>query len=362
MFSFLRKVNPRLLLLPILGAAFGILIFELFLRVTNIVPMFPALTEKSALLGWEYIPLSSALYKSTEFAVNVKINSQGFRGPSVTIPKPQDVKRVAVLGDSFVAGLQVEEDALLTAKLQELLSQNSQRFEVLNFGVSGYGIDQKYLMLQKRIPKYNPDLVVLFLSTNDINDLRKNAIVSQRDGKVEFKSFPKDTPLRKLAKRWLRKSYIVNLIYVRLIAPQARTQGGAGGPLEVQVARGKESEEINYYLNITEEIIKSANQTALQNGTQLLVVSGADYVQSNPQKYGELPDSDKINVKLANFCKSENIPFIDLLSGFRDKTAQGEILFFPQNQHWNEMGHKLVAQTLAQYIKDNFYLENNFQK
>lgn len=315
--------------------------------------MFPALTEKSALLGWEYIPGANALYKSTEFAVNVKINSQGFRGPAVAIPKPQDVKRIAVLGDSFVAGLQVKEDGLLTAKLQDLLSQNGQKFEVLNFGVSGYGIDQKYLMLEKRIPKYNPDLVILFLSTNDINDLRKNTIVSKRDGKLEFKSFPKDTPLQRLTKRWLRKSYIVNLIYVRLIAPQARTQGGVGGPLEVQVAQGRQTEEINYYLDQTKALIKSAQDTASKNGARLLVAFGADFVQSNPKYAEELPKSDKINLQMAEFVKSHNIEFVDLLPIFREKVAQGEILFFPQNQHWNERGHQLVAQTIGHYLKDN---------
>lgn len=346
-FSTIRKIRPYHLLLSLLGIVIAIFVAETFLRITNIVPMFPGLTERSALLGWEYIPGASANYKSTEFDTDVKINSQGFRGQTVQIPKPAGTKRIAALGDSFVAGLQVEEDQLLTSRLQnELRRQNS--WEVLNFGVSGYGLDQKFLMLKERIWKFQPDVVLLFTTANDVNDIRRNAILSGANGTLTFKSFPADNPFVKIAKRLLRKSHIANLIYVKYLAPPR--EGGSGGPLEVQVAQGQKSEEIEKYMDLAKAIIMAADNETKKISARLIVVLGADYVQSNPKYAQELPESDKINSQISEFAKRQNIEVIDLLPLFREKIAAGEKLFFAQNQHWNENGHKLVAEILERHI------------
>jgi hypothetical protein len=79
--------------------------------------------------------------------------------------------RLAVLGDSFVWGYDVEAEERFTDKLQAALPA----WEVVNMGVSGYGTDQEYLLLRRLYERVEPDLVVLVFCGNDHDDNSSNA-------------------------------------------------------------------------------------------------------------------------------------------------------------------------------------------
>ena len=66
-------------------------------------------------------------------------NSLGFRDREHARAKPPGVTRVAILGDSFVAGLAVGADKILHEVLEARLVGHSPQTEVLAFGVVGYG-------------------------------------------------------------------------------------------------------------------------------------------------------------------------------------------------------------------------------
>lgn len=111
-------------------------------------------------LGWFPVEGGNGFF-SGHRRVSIRNNSDGFRdheyGPKV---KP----RIAVLGDSYVWGFDVEQDERFTEKLQARLPD----WEVLNMGVSGYGTDQEYLLLKKFFSRLQPDMVfVFFCSGND---------------------------------------------------------------------------------------------------------------------------------------------------------------------------------------------------
>jgi hypothetical protein len=38
----------------------------------------------------------------------------------------------------------------------------------MNFGVAGYSTSQEYVVLKNNVMKYNPDLVILLFSSNDV--------------------------------------------------------------------------------------------------------------------------------------------------------------------------------------------------
>jgi hypothetical protein len=79
--------------------------------------------------------------------------------------------RLAFLGDSYVWGYDVQQKERFSDLLQE---QNPQR-EILNFGVSGYGTDQEFLLLQK-LSVYQADLVFLIFCNNDPYDTSNNYV------------------------------------------------------------------------------------------------------------------------------------------------------------------------------------------
>lgn len=84
-------------------------------------------------------------------------NSSGLRGQKEypLIPS-NNVLRMAVFGDSFVFG----DGEFIQNTWPNMLERSVKNFEVLNFGVSGYGLAQSYLHLLQDGLKFNPDVVL----------------------------------------------------------------------------------------------------------------------------------------------------------------------------------------------------------
>jgi len=73
--------------------------------------------------------------------------------------------RIALLGDSFMFGEEVPFEDSLGHQLEIALGSE---FQVLNFGVPGYGVDQMYLRYEKDVRRWNPDVVILGFPDDDI--------------------------------------------------------------------------------------------------------------------------------------------------------------------------------------------------
>ena len=55
---------------------------------------------------------------------------------------------------------------------------------------------------------------------------------------------------------------------------------------------------------------------------------------------------------LADFAAEQNMVFLDLTPYFQKEAGAGAELYYPFDTHWNQCGHNLAAQTIAQYIAD----------
>lgn len=103
-------------------------------------------------------------------SVGLQANALGFRSPDYAIAKDAGVLRVALLGDSMVAGLQVEEHAHARARLEALLRAEGPA-EVLNFGLPGTGPVSTLEVYREFARVYRPDAVVIGVYTdNDFDD------------------------------------------------------------------------------------------------------------------------------------------------------------------------------------------------
>ena len=100
----------------------------------------------------------------------VRINSLGFRGREISPRKPGGVKRVLVVGDSYVFGLGVDEEHSFTTHLETFRNArfaDDVVYEVVNMGVSGYSTDQEYILFQEIGMGLSPDVVILVICDND---------------------------------------------------------------------------------------------------------------------------------------------------------------------------------------------------
>ena len=123
-----------------------------------------------------------------DFDFEFTTNNRGMRGPGdYAYEKPEDVFRIAVLGDSFVFGVGVSEEETAVFLLEKLLNKakpGGRKYEVYNFGVNSYSPVLEYIYLKEEVVKYKPDLVVLMLDACDIQDdyLYEMRLVYDEDG------------------------------------------------------------------------------------------------------------------------------------------------------------------------------------
>jgi lysophospholipase L1-like esterase len=96
-------------------------------------------------------------------------NEYGMRDYQYSLPKPPDVTRICVLGDSVtfgVGGITLEQTyvKLLEKRLNRDLAN---KYEVLNFAVTGYNSYQEEILLKDKVIKFEPDIVLVGFCLND---------------------------------------------------------------------------------------------------------------------------------------------------------------------------------------------------
>ena len=204
-----RTFAKAALLFGSVGVSF--LICELLLRALGYAAIYETyskpelLWQHDDLLGWSHQPNSTGNYIGPrpwpiEFESHVEINSLGLNGPE-PLPLPENGVRILFLGDSMVAGFEVEYEQTFCALLGKLLTERLGRpVQVVNGGVRGYGTDQAYLYFQERGRQLRPDLVLHWLSENDLLDditihrmrrmFGKPAFVEDGEGKLELVASP----------------------------------------------------------------------------------------------------------------------------------------------------------------------------
>jgi hypothetical protein len=99
----------------------------------------------------------------------VHINEQGFRcnGP-VVVNKKQGITRIVGVGDSMMWGTRVNAEDSFCGMLEKLLRRSGEtNIEVINCGVVGYSVFQQYLLFERDILKYDPDIVLLSMMDFD---------------------------------------------------------------------------------------------------------------------------------------------------------------------------------------------------
>lgn len=95
-------------------------------------------------------------------------NSFGVLGPERSLLKPAHTRRVAVLGDSVSQGWGIDQNksfvSLLENRLNASAQDGAQRFEIINFAVTGYDLTQILDVATEDMPRFKPDVCILSLT------------------------------------------------------------------------------------------------------------------------------------------------------------------------------------------------------
>lgn len=330
-------------------------------------------------LGWSNTPGVTGTYKREEFEYTISINKYGMRQHPVDKDHKARDYRIAVLGDSFVWGIGVADESRFTEILERLLPGT----EVLNFGVSGYGPIQYYLMLDE-VTQFNPDLVILsFCLANDYEDnvfyqrygyYKPYATVDDQ-GKLVIKgrAFPNVRPTR-LGTEETRKSRFHTILGSKALAALANAlsardmhdqtqpdalpdqQGLLGFTNLLMNARESElnPDEValrGKAIQINEAILREIHRKLALHDIDLLLMSAPTKFQYNKSGHygheGFYPEAETI---LENSAQALGIPF---LGNVKHLTGND---FWVKDGHWNLQGHVKMATSIANFLSSSgFY-------
>lgn len=265
-------------------------------------------------LGWRNIPSWSA----TTNGQTLTINSKGLRDREHSYDKPENTKRILVLGDSYAWGYGVADDEIFTTRLQDLVDTTPfvpmTRYSIINCGVSGWGTDQEYLFLLEEGFKYSPDLVVLAFFI--VNDIQNNSASIQYG---------------------MNKPLFLNRSLQLANVPVPRPFSDAT-PIRCQ----------DDPVQITISIIERMNEECEKHNCGLVVMKFGQFLPGHDIN----PQLQKANRELvAELSDRLKVPFFDLDEEFfANRIASDTLLRGNDDSHWNANGHELVADYLFEFL------------
>jgi hypothetical protein len=103
-------------------------------------------------------------------------NAFGMHDGPISLAKPADTMRIAVLGSSMDMGWGVRYQETYINKLEQWLDRHAglqhssppRHFEVLNFAVAAYSPMQRLEVLRRKVMEFDPDLVIYSATTLDL--------------------------------------------------------------------------------------------------------------------------------------------------------------------------------------------------
>ncbi|MCB9764139.1 MAG: SGNH/GDSL hydrolase family protein [Alphaproteobacteria bacterium] len=351
-----RRWVGRLGLL-VAGLLIGLVLAEVLLRLgpargyENLLAQAPRIYDLSIFAndrenGIVLAPGASTVLRTPEFATAVRINRAGLRGPELG-PRPPEGLRVLTVGDSFVLGLQVDEDAHFVTRLGAQLTEALGRpVEVLNAGVDGYGTREATRLADRLADAVAPDLVLLVFFTG--NDFWDNAAGGM--GPLTPEARQRDGPGYALARRFA-------LAYaLRMLSTAWEMQGDS--PLarrhRMELAMFADPVALHNTLHRTRPALDAFAQLCRVRGWRCAIAVAPPVYAVHPERMAATFDMFDLDAAGADatgpgraVVELSQVPALDLLPALREA---GGGLYFTFDGHWTPRGHAAVADALTPFL------------
>lgn len=259
-------------------------------------------------LGWFPYPNSTLTFTGIR-TIKVQHNSLGLRDVE---PDTSAKPTIAFFGDSFVWGYDAEENERFTNLLRAKLPEQ----RIVNAGVTAYGTDQKYLLLNRLWDRIKPDVVVLMVCVD--NDRKDNTTNMRNDGPY--------------------KPYF-----------DTRVDGGKFAGIPVQRSRHLYFDDIWLARHswvarvaISAYVLVQSPVVAVPDPTEHLIGMMRERVESRGAKF--LVGLQYHEPQLEAYLRERGIPYASF-DGAEHYGGDGD--------HWTPKGHALVADRLMTLFSDN---------
>ena len=262
-------------------------------------------------------------------------NRDGFRGGERPRMKPENVARIAILGDSTAMGWGVENDETYAAQLEEEFEARredgarSGPVEVLNFALAGLNSTGVLQRLEDLAIDFHPDIVVYGYS---INDIEGPAYRRSLDREYAASLFRHDSPSQFW--RWLRPRW---LAFRELVL----------------TPRGSFAFELdeNYFENPEAWAVVRENFDRLARLGQEFDFCGVVLVHAQMQALNTLHPYKRHYAAIAGAARESGLVAVESLERFRAEDASS-LWVNPNDRHANARGHAVFAEILADALDD----------
>ncbi len=286
--------------------------------------------------SWFFLrkPRIKETYNQTEFDYEFSTNAEGLRDREHPVTKPPREFRVIAIGDSFTEGQGARTDETWPRQLEVMLNADlpAKDVRVISAGVAGSDPIYGYKLLEERLLKYQPDLVVVAVNTSDIEDL------VARGGRERFGADGTVKPPRQPKTEWLfEHSHLFRLMAMdvlgydwMLLTPQERA-------LLWRAAIDQLADVATRFQRLGET-----------HGFDVLVVM-------HPMVY-ELRNESTNYAPLLPKLEQGAVEYVDLYAYLRENFPEGqfETLYWPVDRHHNAEGYRAFAAAVAVAIKEDY--------
>lgn len=379
------------LIAAVVGLVAGLLALEFGLRIAGFGPNFMAADR---LLGWRFIP--NAPYKwIAEGGSSGRINPAGWRDVPHEEARAEGVTRILMLGDSFVAALQVPLDSTCFRRLERGLNARAaigRRFEVVAMAQDGNGTAAEYLTWRRHGMRYHPDVVALVFVLNDPADNWKPValdptrpfFVADGDSLRLDLSFADSPGFRRLERlRWLKSNTALWPLAQRAIGV---LRGRVAGERDARLARADTGTTTlspttpradGYYrdwnfdrrmpadsipaFRLTERILARFAAEVRREGSRFVVfLAGFAFMEDQRLLAESLADPnfdpDKTIRWLTAAGDRHGFEVVPLTPAFREAsvTTRRPLWFgsYGRYGHWTAAGHEVAARAMENHLAE----------
>ena len=200
---------------------------------------------------------------------------------------------VAFFGDSYTANLSLPSQYSFTEPLDYLLNESGSAFNVLNFGVNGYGTGQSYLHYLAFDRRGELDYVFYLLCANDLRNIYENNLFSlSEDGDLK-RNPPAESPWWISIASRLHTTYLAIELRQRLLYRRTggldqyrealeelgmksdreqRVHSQRADALQVDFLQGEDNEDLKRTLVIFRHVLERWREAVESHGSQFAVV------------------------------------------------------------------------------------------
>ena len=318
-----------------------------------------------------YLPKSQATFRHPDGRTSlVTINADGWNSskPEYKVARPEGVKRIAVVGDSYVHAAYVNNADAFPEVMERELKARGANVEVLRFGMDGAPLSQYLQMLRREVRQYKPDIVVVQLVHNDFDESyrflqHRTASSFMKVGVNEAGSVSEIPPvafkpgiadeLRQF--RTFRYLYYKTNAYLHFKRLISRFWWGGEEDFApewvssaVDIRKINDHEKNRYFARY---ILDQMQKVAHEDGFELVIamdgVREAIYEQLPPSSF----EVGRLNRIAADVTRELGLPFIDLQAAFAvDYELAGERFEFPYDWHWNVRGNRVAGEAITRFL------------